>query len=163
MTGHDPRAPVRDWQVLYKSKSLFQTMLKHRAAALSNGRLAVEDPHTVYFITEACVDDRSFDDPCPPTATRASGSTTARSPRARKAPTPARSPTSRRSPKIRSTPSSSLSTVWRRRTRSSSTLFCIGDADFCFQTCRLVDLVMHFRQILRCITASATKRLWNGP
>ena len=54
----------------YKSKGLFQTLLKHRAVALSNGRLAVEDPHTVYFITDACIDDRSFDDPCPPTATR---------------------------------------------------------------------------------------------
>ena len=54
----------------YKSKGLFQTLLKHRAVALSNGRLAVEDPNTVYFLTDACIDDRSFDDPCPPTVTR---------------------------------------------------------------------------------------------
>ena len=54
----------------YKSKGLFQTLLKHRAVALSNGRLAVEDPNTVYFVSGAIIDERSFDDPCPPSAQR---------------------------------------------------------------------------------------------
>lgn len=54
----------------YRKTGLFQTLIEHRAVALSNGRLAVEDPNTVHFITGAIDDPRSFDDPCPPSAVR---------------------------------------------------------------------------------------------
>ena len=54
----------------YKNKGLFQPLLRDRAVALSNGRLAVEDPNTVYFVSGTIVETRSFDDPCPPTIDR---------------------------------------------------------------------------------------------
>ena len=54
----------------YRNKGLFQPLFQHRAVALSNGRLAVEDPNAVHFVTGAATDVRSFDDPCPPTVDR---------------------------------------------------------------------------------------------
>ena len=54
----------------YRNKGLFQTLLRDRAVALSNGRLAVEDPNAVYFVSGAISETRSFDDPCPPTVDR---------------------------------------------------------------------------------------------
>ena len=33
----------------YKRKGLFQQLIKHRTVSLSNGKLAVEDPNTVWF------------------------------------------------------------------------------------------------------------------
>ena len=33
----------------YKRNGLFQTLFAHRAVALSNGKLAVESPNSVYF------------------------------------------------------------------------------------------------------------------
>ena len=56
----------------YRNKGLFQTLLRDRAVALSNGRLAVEDPNAVYFVSGAISETRSFDDPCPPTVDRIS-------------------------------------------------------------------------------------------
>ncbi|MEO1997171.1 MAG: hypothetical protein ABGZ17_18030, partial [Planctomycetaceae bacterium] len=38
--------------------------------ALTNGKLAVDDPNTIHFVTGAIVEARSFDDPCPPTRDR---------------------------------------------------------------------------------------------
>ena len=35
----------------YKRKGLFQPLIKHRTVSLSNGKLALEDPNTVYFTT----------------------------------------------------------------------------------------------------------------
>ena len=54
----------------YRNKGLFQPLILNRAVALSNGRLAVDDPNTVYFVTGDISDKRSFDDPCPPTIDR---------------------------------------------------------------------------------------------
>ena len=54
----------------YRRKGLFQTLFENRAVALSNGRLAVEDPNAVHFVTGQVTDHRSFDDPCPPTLNR---------------------------------------------------------------------------------------------
>ena len=54
----------------YRRKGLFQPLLRDRAVALSNGRLAVEDPNTVYFVSGTIKETRGFDDPCPPTITR---------------------------------------------------------------------------------------------
>ena len=61
----------------YKRTGLFQLLLKHRAVALRNGRIAVDSYNTVWF-TSGKVTDKlasgkptySFDEPCPPTATR---------------------------------------------------------------------------------------------
>ena len=53
-----------------RRKGLFQPLLRDRAVALSNGRLAVEDPNTVYFVSGTIKETRGFDDPCPPTITR---------------------------------------------------------------------------------------------
>ena len=50
----------------YKRNGLFQPLFSHRAVALSNGKLAVESPNTVYFTTGKIVDAHDFDDPCPP-------------------------------------------------------------------------------------------------
>jgi hypothetical protein len=54
----------------YKRTGLFQPLIKHRAVALSNGRLAVEDPNAVYFVTGRIHDARDFESPCPPTVAR---------------------------------------------------------------------------------------------
>ena len=54
----------------YKNKGLFQTLLRDRAVALANGKLAIEDYNTVHFTSGAASDPRSFDDPCPPTVDR---------------------------------------------------------------------------------------------
>jgi len=54
----------------YRKTGLFQTLVEDRAVALSNGRLAVDDPNTVYFVSGTISDSRSFDDPCPPTVDR---------------------------------------------------------------------------------------------
>jgi hypothetical protein len=54
----------------YRRKGLFQTLLRDRSVALSNGRLAVEHPSAVHFITGAITENRNFDDPCPPTVDR---------------------------------------------------------------------------------------------
>ena len=54
----------------YRSKGLFQPLIRNRSVALSNGRLAVDDPNTVYFVTGDITENRSFDDPCPPTLDR---------------------------------------------------------------------------------------------
>ena len=55
----------------FKRNGLFQLLLKHRAVSLSNGKLAVEAINTVWFTTGKVSDDKhSFDDPCPPSATR---------------------------------------------------------------------------------------------
>jgi hypothetical protein len=54
----------------YRRKGLFQPLLSDRAVALSNGRLAVEHPSAVHFITGTITENRSFDDPCPPTVDR---------------------------------------------------------------------------------------------
>ena len=35
----------------YTNKGIFQTLLRHRAVSLSNGKLAVEHPSAVYFVT----------------------------------------------------------------------------------------------------------------
>ena len=61
----------------YKRTGLFQLFFKHRAVALSNGRIAVESFNAVWF-TSGRVSDvlasgkttHDFDDPCPPTAQR---------------------------------------------------------------------------------------------
>ena len=54
----------------YKRKGLFQPLIKHRAVSLSNGKLALEDPNTVYFTTSMANDPRDFGNPCPPTLER---------------------------------------------------------------------------------------------
>ena len=54
----------------YKNKGLFQMLLRHRAVALNNGRLAVEDPNAVYFLSGIIAEAHDFDDPCPPTPQR---------------------------------------------------------------------------------------------
>ena len=54
----------------YRRKGLFQTLLRDRSVALSNGRLAVEHPSAVLFITGVITENRNFDDPCPPTVDR---------------------------------------------------------------------------------------------
>ena len=55
----------------YKKTGLFQPLFKHRAVALSSGRLAVESPNTVYFLNGLAPDDgHSFEKPCPPTKRR---------------------------------------------------------------------------------------------
>ena len=54
----------------YRRKGLFQPLFRDRAVALSNGRLAVEDPNAVYFVTGTIKEARGFDDPCPPTIVR---------------------------------------------------------------------------------------------
>ena len=54
----------------FRRKGLFQTLLRDRSVALSNGRLAVEHPSAVHFITGAITENRNFDDPCPPTVAR---------------------------------------------------------------------------------------------
>ena len=54
----------------YRRKGLFQPLLQDRAVALSNGRLAVEHPSAVLFLTNVITENRSFDDPCPPTVDR---------------------------------------------------------------------------------------------
>ena len=54
----------------YKKTGLFQPLFNNRAVALSNGRLAVEDPNTAYYITGAIIDDCDFDKPAPPSADR---------------------------------------------------------------------------------------------
>jgi hypothetical protein len=54
----------------YRRKGLFQPLLQDRAVALSNGRLAVEHPSAVHFITGVISENRNFDDPCPPTVDR---------------------------------------------------------------------------------------------
>ena len=68
----------------YKRTGLFQLFFKHRAVALSNGRIAVESFNAVWF-TSGRVADRltsgktshDFDDPCPPTAERYANATAA--------------------------------------------------------------------------------------
>ena len=54
----------------YRRKGLFQPLLQDRAVALSNGRLAVEHPSAVLFLTNVISESRNFDDPCPPTVDR---------------------------------------------------------------------------------------------
>ena len=54
----------------YKRKGLFQPLIKHRTVSLSNGKLALEDPNTVYFTTSMANDPRDFANPCPPTLGR---------------------------------------------------------------------------------------------
>jgi hypothetical protein len=54
----------------YRRKGLFQPLLQDRAVALSNGRLAVEHPSAVLFLTNVISEKRDFDDPCPPTVER---------------------------------------------------------------------------------------------
>ena len=44
----------------YKRKGLFQPLIKHRSVSLSNGKLALEDPNTVYFTTSMANDPRDF-------------------------------------------------------------------------------------------------------
>ena len=54
----------------YKRNGLFQTLFKHRAVPLSNGKLAIESINSVYFTSGKITDPHDFDDPCPPTAKR---------------------------------------------------------------------------------------------
>ena len=54
----------------YKRKGLFQPLIKHRTVSLSNGKLAAEDPNTVYFFSSVANDPRDFNNPCPPTLDR---------------------------------------------------------------------------------------------
>ena len=54
----------------YRRKGLFQPLLRDRSVALSNGRLAVEHPSAVHFLTGAITENRGFYDPCPPTVDR---------------------------------------------------------------------------------------------
>ena len=54
----------------YKRKGLFQPLIKHRTVSLSNGKLALEDPNTVYFTTSMANDPRDFENPCPPSIRR---------------------------------------------------------------------------------------------
>ena len=58
----------------YKRTGLFQLFFKHRAVALSNGRIAVESFNAVWFTSGRVTDSlasgktsHDFDDPCPPT------------------------------------------------------------------------------------------------
>ena len=44
-----------------RRKNLFRDLLQHRAALLSNGKLAVSDYSTVQFITKFHVDQRGWD------------------------------------------------------------------------------------------------------
>ena len=50
----------------YKRKGIFQPLIKNRTVSLSNGKLAVKDPNTVYFTTSMVNDPRDFANPCPP-------------------------------------------------------------------------------------------------
>ena len=54
----------------YKRKGLFQQLIKHRTVSLSNGKLAVEDPNTVWFTSSFANDPRDFSNPCPPGSVR---------------------------------------------------------------------------------------------
>ena len=54
----------------YTNKGIFQTLLRDRAVSLSNGKLAIEHPSAVYFVTGELDDPHDFDDPCPPTVDR---------------------------------------------------------------------------------------------
>ena len=54
----------------YTNKGIFQTLLRDRAVSLSNGKLAIEHPSAVYFVTGELNDPHDFDDPCPPTVER---------------------------------------------------------------------------------------------
>ena len=104
----------------YKRKGLFQPLIKHRTVSLSNGKLALEDPNTVYFTTSMANDPRDFANPCPPSIRRITTHNAERYARAL-----GRAPSSRssRSSQLNSrTPSSSPGTWWRRRTPASSTL-----------------------------------------
>ena len=54
----------------YLRVGLFQPLFKHRAVALANGKLAVEHPNAVYFLTGAAASEHGFENPCPPTTER---------------------------------------------------------------------------------------------
>ena len=54
----------------YRRTGRFQYFFKHHAAALPNGKLAVEDLQSAYIMSEKIKDDYSFEKPCPPTAQR---------------------------------------------------------------------------------------------
>ena len=57
----------------YKRVGIFQPFFAHRAVSLPSGKVAVDSLSAVSFITGIIDDDpKSFDDPCPPTATRLS-------------------------------------------------------------------------------------------
>ena len=54
----------------YRRTGLFQPLLSNRAVSLSNGRLAIESPSSVYFTTDKIKDPRDLMNPCPPTLER---------------------------------------------------------------------------------------------
>ena len=54
----------------YKRTGLFQPLIKNRAVALSNGKIAVDSPTAYIFITDQNKDPRDITSPCPPTPKR---------------------------------------------------------------------------------------------
>jgi hypothetical protein len=54
----------------FKRKGLFQPFFKHHAAALRNGKLAVDHYGSTLFTTNRIKDEHDFHNPCPPTAQR---------------------------------------------------------------------------------------------
>ena len=54
----------------YTNKGLFQTLIRDRAVSLSNGKLAIEHPSAVLFLSGTINDAHDFEDPCPPTVDR---------------------------------------------------------------------------------------------
>jgi hypothetical protein len=54
----------------FKRKGLFQPFFKHHAAALRNGKLAVDHYGSTLFTTDRIKDEHDFHNPCPPTAQR---------------------------------------------------------------------------------------------
>ena len=54
----------------YKNKGLFQTLIRDRAVSLSNGKLAIEHPSAVWFLSGTINDPHDFEDACPPTVAR---------------------------------------------------------------------------------------------
>ena len=54
----------------YTNKGLFQTLFRDRAVSLSNGKLAIEHPSAIWFLSGVIDEAHDFDDPCPPTAER---------------------------------------------------------------------------------------------
>ena len=54
----------------YTNKGLFQTLIRDRAVSLSNGKLAIEHPSAVWFLSGTINDPHDFEDACPPTVAR---------------------------------------------------------------------------------------------
>ena len=72
----------------YTNKGLFQTLIRDRAVSLSNGKLAIEHPSAVWFLSGTINDAHDFEDPRARPRWLVSSSTTTRS---TSAPSPARS------------------------------------------------------------------------